>query len=55
MLKPGLVWERVNPLPIDKNVGCHENIGLAQMMDFIFDKIESIVKKGANPFLTMFF
>ena len=52
-LKPGLVLERVNPLPNDKildlpkvKVFADHKSNAAQMIAFIFDRLEDIVGKG---------
>ena len=68
LLKPGLVWERVNSLPDHKNLHCSKfkafadiNLNLAQVMEFVFDRFENIVVNGKkcwlpafSPFPTMF-
>ena len=54
-VKPGLVWERVNPLPNDKILDVTKlkafadgKLNVAKMTIFRFCRVENIVGKGEN-------
>ena len=47
--KPGLVWERVNSTKRHNfNASTDDKFGVAEIMGFVFERVENIEGKGEN-------